>query len=112
MEILLALLLRVAVGMRALGQHAKSTSSATTPPRVLLSVHDSAAHLYTQHQTGVGDSMRAIIRDSATFAAFWTRLDPEGSSERKQLPAVDFTKFDVVVAALGDLGAWGPYITH
>ena len=56
--------------------------------------------------SGLNTSLRLVVRDDATWQAVWSGLY-EGQSRVPPLPAVDFSKEEVLVAALGQRGSGG-----
>lgn len=50
--------------------------------------------------TGIGDSLRAVVRDSVLWRQMWDRIN-QPFFPRPALPAVDFRREMIVVAALG-----------
>ena len=50
--------------------------------------------------TGLSDSLRAVVRDSALWRQMWDRIN-QPFFPRPALPAVDFRREMIVVAALG-----------
>jgi hypothetical protein len=68
-------------------------------PPVYLTVRDSAAHLYRSEKSGYADATRLVVRDSVAWRAAWRTLHL--GVEEPPLPAVDFRREMVVVAALG-----------
>jgi hypothetical protein len=66
-------------------------------PVVRLRDGDAAFSSYT----GVVDSMRAVVRDSADWRALWTRIN-RPFIPMPALPAIDFEREMVVVAGLGN----------
>jgi hypothetical protein len=61
------------------------------------------AHAYS---SGLGDSARLVIADSATWAAIWAQVYA-GLQPRPALPAVDFRTQRVLLAALGQRNSGG-----
>lgn len=71
------------------------------PPRVPLAVvrltSDAAAF---STYTGVGDSLRLVVRDSLLWRQLWDRIN-QPIFPRPALPSIDFQREMVVVAGLG-----------
>lgn len=101
------LLSTIAVGVAAQTPGSNTAQQVRTTDSVIVSIHDSAAHVYRDVLAGFTDSLRVVISDSNAFAAFWRRLQPAGR-EPEPLPMVNFATHDVIVAALGAQGAEGP----
>ena len=79
-----------------------------TPPR------DAAAstgpqpirQLLQEHSSGVNDSTRRVINDSATLAQVWATVFA-GRSEAPPVPAVNFANEMVIVASMGTRSSGG-----
>lgn len=56
--------------------------------------------------SGLTAAQRTVIRDAATWASTWTAIW-QNVSPQPELPAVDFTREMLVVAALGERGSGG-----
>jgi hypothetical protein len=68
------------------------------PPDVSVA---SPPYLHHSLHSGFNDEVRIVIRDAATWQAFWRQLIQRGAQAPEQPPAVDFTVHVVVVAATG-----------
>jgi hypothetical protein len=56
--------------------------------------------------SGYGEPARQLIEDGDTWSAAWAKYNA-GVTPQPPLPAVDFTRYDVVLAAMGGRGTGG-----
>jgi hypothetical protein len=102
------LLLLASGGCRAPAAHVIPAESIDR--RILIDARDDSAHLYRVLFSGVRDSSRRVVRDSAVFMTLWRRLEnPKGNA--LATPAIDFRRTDVIVVALGSTTSEGPMIS-
>jgi hypothetical protein len=67
---------------------------------------DSIEVIYAAGQSGLGTPLRQVVYDSATFAALWRRAHSYNPTQPlPPLPNVDFTRDEVIVAAMGGQGS-------
>jgi hypothetical protein len=89
----------------------RNAPSSSTPRRAVTLTRLASGELPFLQSSGIGDSLRAIIRDSAAFADLWTRAHaPFG--EKPTRPAIDFGREMIVAVALGTrpTGGYGIYL--
>src|SRR5688572_2195766 len=67
---------------------------------VLLVPADDSLHLYRRDDGRLADTLRVVLRDSASWVEMWSRL--WGGEGPGAAPEVDFTRSMLVVASLGD----------
>jgi len=75
-------------------------------PRLSAWLPDSAAVLAHETVSGVADTAWSVLGDSASWAQLWSRLYG-GRQPQPPLPLVDFSRYRVVVAAMGSRGSSG-----
>jgi hypothetical protein len=90
------------------GSNATSAQSPTQPATPARG--DSLVHLYRSDLSGIHQPARRVIADSASWAQAWAQAQSRGSVSAA-LPAVDFSRFVVIIAALGDQPSTGYGIT-
>jgi hypothetical protein len=61
--------------------------------------------LYTTQYSNINESRRLLIRDAETWSALWAEMISSG--DPRTPPYVDFTREDVLVAAMGERRAAG-----
>lgn len=61
-------------------------------------------HLYHSETSGMSSSIRAVVKDSTRFAEVWSEVVRNPTAPR---PAVDFTRYMVIVAAMGTRNSTG-----
>ena len=59
-----------------------------------------SASIVSENNSGFDESERRVIRDAIAWAGVWAQIYENGSS-KPPLPGIDFSKEQVVVAALG-----------
>jgi hypothetical protein len=95
--------MRILSFLLPIGAGACSTAFAAAPPAdrvpvpVVRLAPDAAAF---SAYSGLGDSLRLVVRDSALWRQIWRRVN-EPFIPQPTLPAVDFGREMVIVAALG-----------
>jgi hypothetical protein len=91
----------VAAVMMATGCRAPfaSSQSSVNPATVSLARLRDGATAFSSY-AGIGDPMRAVIRDSTAWRQLWERLN-RPFVPSPALPAIDFEREMIVVAALG-----------
>ncbi|HEY9226698.1 MAG TPA: protease complex subunit PrcB family protein [Gemmatimonadaceae bacterium] len=73
-------------------------STAQSVPVPLVRLRDGAVAF--SMYTGVGDSLRAVVRDSSRWRQLWDRIN-QPFYPRPALPPIDFRREMIVVAGLG-----------
>ncbi len=64
---------------------------------------DSLHHLLQESYSGLRSALRAVVQDSAAFREVWDRATPW----HRPVPAIDFTRDMVIVAAMGARSSTG-----
>jgi hypothetical protein len=75
----------------------RPSTAATEANRTEMTRSDSLQHLLRENHSGLRSPLRAVLQDSAAFRELWDRA----TIGHRLLPAVDFTREMVVVAAMG-----------
>jgi hypothetical protein len=70
----------------------------------------SEEHIFTYPHSGINDSRRLVIRDAAVWRVLWREVMGERTPPLA-VPAIDFERDMVIVAALGRRGTGGYAIT-
>lgn len=72
----------------------------TSSHEVLLLPTDDSLHLYRRDDGRLADTLRVVLRDSASWEEMWSRL--WGGEGPRAAPEVDFGRSMLIVASLGD----------
>jgi hypothetical protein len=106
---IVSMLMLAACGCGPLTASAGHTNAARRET-ILVAAFDDPAHLYRAYASGIADSGRFVLRDSAAYLAFWSRLaHPRGGPMIP--PAIDFRVKELIVAARGRIYSEGPMIS-
>lgn len=68
---------------------------------------DPETYGFSPYYGGPADSLRIVVRDREAWRDLWENALQHGGAEPPPLPAVDFTRDMLVVAALGTVGSGG-----
>ena len=91
------------------GANTQAVGSSSTPSRRVSYVRLAGVE-DVRYWSGLTDSVRAVIADSATWQELWDRIQ-QGRRPAAPLPRIDFRRDALVLAALGARGSTGYAIT-